>query len=220
MIIGSAPLSGGAESAYHTRATGRVGKGRSRIVQYKMSMKRGQGGERFPMQDEHEKGKNGVGVARPDASANDECREPEPGTDPGVSQVEPADRVCGVPTKGEVRLGGARAGGAELRRAGQGGARCGARLRGKSDGDERVADDAIDPRISGQRSGADGAVPAARLPGEVHCRGHRAVSGGGPGTRAVERAGHAPDSAAGVGAVRAPAVRAAGGNQRGASVQL
>src|SRR5580698_7739877 len=36
----------------------------------------------------------------------------------------------------------------------------------------------------------------------------------------VERAGHAPDSAAGVGAVRAPAVRAAGGNQRGASVQL
>src|SRR5580700_11268226 len=90
-------------------ASARKAQSGSRIVQYKMSMKRGQGGERFPMQDEHEKGKNGVGVARPDASANDECREPEPGTDPGVSQVEPADRVCGVPTKGEVRLGGARA---------------------------------------------------------------------------------------------------------------
>ena len=34
-------------------------------------------------------------MARPDASANDACRKPEPGTDPGVSQVEPADRVCG-----------------------------------------------------------------------------------------------------------------------------
>jgi hypothetical protein len=38
------------------------------------------------MQDEHETGKNGVGVARLGASADVECREPEPGTDPGVSQ--------------------------------------------------------------------------------------------------------------------------------------
>ena len=48
------------------------------------------------MQDEHETGKNGVGVARPGASANVECREPQPGTDPGVFEVEPAHRVCGV----------------------------------------------------------------------------------------------------------------------------
>jgi len=105
------------------------------------------------------------------------------------------DRVCGVPTKREVRLGGARAGGAELRRVGQGGARRGARRCGKSDGDERLTDDAIDPRISGQRRGAEGGVPTARFPGEVHCRGHRAAGGSGPGARAVERAGHAPDSA-------------------------
>src|ERR1035441_6158415 len=49
-----------------------------RIIQYKMSMKLWRGLEPFPMQDEHEKGKNGVGVARPGASANVECREPQP----------------------------------------------------------------------------------------------------------------------------------------------
>jgi hypothetical protein len=48
------------------------------------------------MQDEHETGKNGVGVARPGASAHEECREPQPGTDPRVFQVERTDRVCRV----------------------------------------------------------------------------------------------------------------------------
>ena len=63
--------------------------------------------DQFPMQDEHETGKNGVGVARPGASAYAECREPEPGTDPGVSQVEPIDRVYGMWAGREIRLGGA-----------------------------------------------------------------------------------------------------------------
>src|ERR1035441_3076944 len=84
-----------------------------RIIQYKMSMKLWRGLEPFPMQDEHEKGKNGVGVARPGASANVERRKPQPGTDPGVSEVDPDRRVCGVWARREIRLGGARAGGTD-----------------------------------------------------------------------------------------------------------
>ena len=38
------------------------------------------------MQDEHETGKNGVGMERPGADTDAECREPEPGTNPGVSK--------------------------------------------------------------------------------------------------------------------------------------
>src|SRR6266567_5696046 len=112
-----------------------------RIIQCKMSMKRAKRLGRFPMQDEHETGKNGVGAARLGASAHVECREPEPGTDPGVSQVEPRDRVCGVRTEREIPLGGGRAEGAGPRQVEQGGARCSASLRGESDGDEHVADD-------------------------------------------------------------------------------
>jgi transposase InsO family protein len=60
-----------------------------------MSMKRAPRPGRFPMQDEHENGKDGVGVAWPGASTDGESREPQPGTDPGVSEVERTDRVCG-----------------------------------------------------------------------------------------------------------------------------
>src|SRR5205823_5289925 len=108
-----------------------------RIVQCKMSMKLANWVERFPMQDEHEKRKNGVGVARPGASVHEECREPEPGTDRRVSQVERTDRVCGLWEEGKVRLGGARTEGPEVRRIGQMGARHSASLREKSNGDER-----------------------------------------------------------------------------------
>src|SRR5229473_2616781 len=79
--------------------------------------------QNYPTQDEHESGNNGVGVARPGASADAECREPKPGTDSGVSQVQPAHRVWGLRTEREIRLGGARAGGAELWQVEQGGAR-------------------------------------------------------------------------------------------------
>src|ERR1041385_2716550 len=65
---------------------------RSRIVQRKMSMKLAKWRERCPMQDEHEKVKNRVGVARPGASVYAECREPQPGTDPRLSQIERTDR--------------------------------------------------------------------------------------------------------------------------------
>jgi hypothetical protein len=75
-----------------------------------MSLKAVKRPERFPMQDEHERRKNGIGVARPGASADVECREPQPGADSGVSQIERTDRICRVWAEREVRLGGARAG--------------------------------------------------------------------------------------------------------------
>src|SRR2546423_11680340 len=130
-----------------------------------MSMKVGKGRGRFPMQDEHENGNNGVGMARPGASAHEECRGPEPGTDPGVSPIEPTDRVRGMRTEGEIRLGGGCAASAELWQVEQGGAGCSASLRGKSNGDERGADDATDPRVSGPRGGEGSALPTASVSG-------------------------------------------------------
>ena len=166
-----------------------------------MSMKLAERPGRFPMQDEHENGNNGVGMARPGASAHAECREPKPGTDSGVSQVQPAHRVCGLWAEREIRLDRARAGGAELRRAGPAGARCGASLCGKSDGDERVANDAINPGVSRPRGGEGSTLPTPPLPDAVHPRGHRAAGGSGPGARAVERAGDVPHPAARIRAV-------------------
>src|SRR5664279_5486238 len=75
-----------------------------RIFQYKMSMKRAVWAGRFPIQDEHEIGEDGVGVARPDASAHEECREPEPGTDSRICRVERSDRVQWVWAEREVCL--------------------------------------------------------------------------------------------------------------------
>src|SRR2546430_15780887 len=103
-----------------------------RIIQRKMSMKVGKGRGRFPMQDAHENGNNGVGMARPGASAHEECRGPGPGTDPGVSPNEPTDRVRGMRTDGEVRLGGRWAASADLGQVEQRRAGCSACPRGNS----------------------------------------------------------------------------------------
>src|SRR5580700_347664 len=109
-----------------------------------MSMKVANGLGQFPMQDEHEKGKNGVGMAWQGASANVECRGPEPGTDPGISQIERSDGVCRVWARGGIRLGGALVEGAALRRIGQRRARSSASLCEKSNRDERGSDDTAD----------------------------------------------------------------------------
>src|SRR4051812_50129126 len=122
-----------------------------RIVQRKMSMNSAVCQWRFPMQDEHERGKNEVGVARPGASAHEECREPEPRTDPRVSGLKRTDRVCGVWTERKVRLGGAGAGCTALWRVEQGRARRSPGVCGESDGNERFPGDAIDPEVSGSR---------------------------------------------------------------------
>src|ERR1043166_4690616 len=84
-----------------------------RIVQRKMSMKLAKWQGLFPMQDEHEKGNNGVGVARPGEDTNAECREPEPGSDPRVFAVERADRVQQRRAGGSIPGDGAGIGWAE-----------------------------------------------------------------------------------------------------------
>src|SRR5262245_42171586 len=67
--------------------------------QCKMSMKRGG---------------MGLGVARPGADTDAECREPEPGTNPRVSTKQRADPVRGRGSVRALRLGGSAAGRAEL----------------------------------------------------------------------------------------------------------
>ena len=54
----------------------------------------------------------------------------------------------------------------------------------------------------------------------VHSRGYRAAGGSGPGAPAIERAGDAAYSSARIRAIWGETVRAAGEDQRGASVQL
>src|SRR4051812_8370969 len=109
-----------------------------------MSMKLIHRLRRFPMQDEHEKGNNGVGVARPGADTDADCRKPEPGSDPRVFAVERADRVQQRWAGGAIPVGGAGIGRAEVpgfrkKRAGPGPG-----VRTESDWVERSADHAVD----------------------------------------------------------------------------
>jgi len=192
---------------------------RWRIVQCKMSTNLAVRPLRFPMQDEHESGKNEVGVARPGASTHVECREPQPRTDPRVSGRKRTDRVCGVWPGRKVRLGGGRAEGPGLWRVGQAGARRRPGVCGESYGNERVSGDAIDPWVSGSRDGAGHALPAASLRAAIH-GGRRCIAGGSrSGARAVEWAGHAAHPTARVREVQRRTIRSAGEDQRVASVQ-
>ena len=85
-----------------------------------MSMKVANRLGRFPMQDEHEKGKNGVGVARPGADTDGKCREPEPGSDPRVFAVKRADRVQQRRARRTISVGGADVGRAQYGELGKG----------------------------------------------------------------------------------------------------
>src|SRR5579872_5585085 len=135
----------------------------SRIVQRKMSMKVANRPGRFPMQDEHEKGKNGVGVARSGADTDAKCREPEPGSDPTVFTVQRADRVRQQRAGRTIPVGGASIGGAEVPGVRKGRAGIGAGLSAESDGVERGAEHAVDPGVSGSRRRTRPAVPTAHV---------------------------------------------------------
>ena len=174
---------------------------------------------RFPMEDEHENGNNGVGVARPGADTDAECREPEPGSDPRVFVVERADRVQQWRAGGTIPVGGAGIGGAEVPKFGKRRAGLGTGLPAESDRIERGADHAVDPGVSRLRRNTAPVVPTARVRSEVHGGRHCVVSGRGSGTQAVERTRHAPDLAARLRTVRREAVRATVEDQRGALVQ-
>src|SRR6516164_3573681 len=174
---------------------------------------------RFLMQDEHETKKNGVGVARPGADTDAECREPEPGTDPRVFTKQRADRVRGRWTGGPLRVGGTGAGGAEVWAVEEGRARLGAGLRAESDRAERVADHALDPRLSGTRQSATPTVPAAQVRGEVYHRRHRVTGRSGSSAWTAKRTRDAAHLAARLRAVWRPALPTPGEDQRGALVQ-
>src|ERR1051325_3742426 len=124
-----------------------------RIIQRKVSMKLAKRLGLFPMQDEHETGNNGVGVARPGADTDGECREPEPGSDPRVLALEGADRVHQRATGGTIPVGGTGIGRAEVpgfskKRAGIGAGVC-----AEDDRVQRSADHAVDSGISGSWRG-------------------------------------------------------------------
>src|SRR5579864_6618228 len=184
-----------------------------------MSMKLASWTGQFPMQNEHEKGKNGVGVARPGADTDAKCREPEPGSDPRVLTVERADRVHQRGAGGTLPVGGAGISGAEVRGVKETRAGMGAGLRAESDGVERGAEHTGHPGVSGSRCGARPAVSTAQVRRQVHGRRYSIIGGSGSGAWAVERARDPPDSAARLRTVRREAVRAAGPDQRGALVQ-
>src|SRR5689334_17554657 len=110
-------------------------------------------------------------------------------------RVERANRVQQRWAARALRVGGARAGGAEVLRVGETGTRPGAGLRAESDRVERGAEHAIDPGVSGSRRGARPVVPTAPVRVEIYGRRHCLVGGSGSGAWAVERAGHAADFA-------------------------
>jgi hypothetical protein len=158
-------------------------------------------------------------MLRPAAGTHAECREPESRTDTRVSAVEPEDRICGLQAGGSLRLGRAHFGSASVREFGQGRARTDPCLCGEGDGVERVANDPSDPDVPGYGKGAGTTVPAAPICHSVHGSGHHPVGGGGPRTRALERAGDTVHFATRVRAVRADGVCSAGTDFGGTPVQ-
>src|ERR1035437_6328821 len=118
-----------------------------RIVQCKMSMKP----ELIPMQHEHETGCGEMGMLRPDASEDAECRTFKPRTNPGVSGIERRNRVRRARADADLRLDRTRSGSARVRPTQQEGARVNSRLHRENDGAEPGADHTVNPNVSGHR---------------------------------------------------------------------
>src|SRR5712692_5020849 len=110
-----------------------------------MSMKRGA----FPTQDEHENGRGGLSMRRPDADAYAQCRGAEPGSDSGVSPIQQRDRVHREGTPGGVRLDGTSSGSAGVCWSRPQAARADSSLYPENDRLERVAGDAPGEELSG-----------------------------------------------------------------------
>jgi len=171
------------------------------------------------MQDDTENGGGRVGMLRPGADTNAECRDAESGSDQRVPEAERRHRVCGPKPVRDLRLGAACSGGPRVRGAGQEtkGRRSGVPEQG--DGIERAPNGAADRDVPGERSGGTEAVPAARVHPQVHGAGRSFAGGSGSGARVFERAGDTLDTETGMRAVRQGGVCAAGPDLGGASVQ-
>src|ERR1019366_4339717 len=166
--------------------------GFSRIVQCKMSMKP----ELIPMQHEHETGCGEMGMLRPDASEDAECRTFKPRTNPGVSGIERRNRVRRARADADLRLDRTRSGSARVRPTQQEGARVNSRLHRENDGAEPGADHTVNPNVSGHREGAGGDLSAAPVRSPLHRCRHRASGRRGSRARTSERIGNAADSGA------------------------
>src|ERR1700689_4039234 len=122
----------------------RGGGRRSRIVQYKMILKRGL----IPIQGDPEKMRS-QGDPRRVANTHGERRNANGSTDPGVPERQPGDCLRGAEPGGTVQVEGARAGGPGVCRARQEGEGCGSSLPEQGYGTEPAANDAADPAIPG-----------------------------------------------------------------------
>src|SRR5712691_273868 len=185
-----------------------------RIVQYKMILKK----DLIAIQEDAEDVKR-WGVPRPDAITYAERRSADPRTDPRVPAGQRSHRVPRPKPGRFVRLGRARVGGPGVRRARQEAERSGAGLHRQGDGIEPAPGDAIDPQIPRRRSGRNGAIPAAALPGEIHQPRRGAAGRSGSRARLAERAGDGVHYAARTPGVRQCRVCAPGEDLGGASVQ-
>src|SRR5579864_6221208 len=107
------------------------------------------------MQDEHENGRGEIGMLRPDANTYAECRESEPGADPGVSSVQPGHGVRRDAEKRGVHLGGRGSGGPRVCGTKQKGTGLDPWLYREDNRTERVANDTAGEGVCGQRKGGN-----------------------------------------------------------------
>ena len=106
----------------------------------------------IPIQDDPEKGGGGVGVLQRDAHANAECRDAESGSDPGVPQAQPGDRVHRAKPGRGIRLGAADVGGPGVCPVRQETARQAPGLYPEGDGAQSAADCAAGWNVPGHRN--------------------------------------------------------------------
>ena len=152
-----------------------------------------------------------LGIDRPRAKR----QQVEPATDPAVSPLQRRDSIPRQRAGRDLRLGGAHAPPARLQPPEPRRQRAAAAVSGQDDRTEPGANHAADPAIPAGRRTPTRPLPAASLCPQVHARRRRTASGGGRGPRNPQRPGHAQDPRAGIPAVPAARIRAAGGDLGG-----
>ena len=152
-----------------------------------------------------------LGIDRPRAKR----QQVEPATDPAVSPLQRRDSIQRQRAGRDLRLGGAHAPPARLQPPEPRRQRAAAAVSGQDDRTEPGANHAADPAILAGRRTPTRPLPAASLCPQVHARRRRTAGGGGRGPRNPQRPGHAQDPRAGIPAVPAARIRAAGGDLGG-----
>ncbi len=139
----------------------------------------------------------------------------EPATDPAVSPLQRGDSIQRQRAGRDLHVGGAHASPARLQPPKPRRQRAAAAVSGQDDRTEPGANHAADPAVPAGRRTPTRPLPAASLCPQVHARRRRTAGGGGRGPRNPQRPGHAQDPRAGIPAVPAARIRAAGGDLGG-----